>query len=138
MTIESLFETLIKFGIVLLIVIVMFGIFYVIVKAIMLPIERKKYILDKVDHQKSELDQILIQKGIEWDSYKQVVDERDVLRRNYLQLKKEVDLKQEEKAKLEIHVDNLRSVNAELKKKTTPADASETVKTKAPKDKKLT
>lgn len=124
MSTDQLLNLLINMVIVLVIFVVIFFIFYIVVKIIMLPIERKKAILDKIDQQKEELDQILIQKGIEWDRYKQQSEELDKLRKSYQKLKSDYDTKLEEKAKVELHVENLKAVNKQLKESSKEKNSS--------------
>lgn len=87
---------------------------------VLIPVKEKKKLDQEVVNQKSELEQIQIQKGVEWDSYKELTDETNKLRLAYIKLKKEYDSKVEEAAKKETSIDNLKAANKELKKNTKP------------------
>jgi len=114
--VQLLFDMLIVLGVVIVIGLIVF-VFWTIV---LIPVKEKKKLDQEVVNQKSELEQIQIQKGVEWDSYKELTDETNKLRLAYIKLKKEYDSKVEEAAKKETSIDNLKAANKELKKNTKP------------------
>ena len=114
--VQLLFDMLIVLGVAIVIGLIVF-VFWTIV---LIPVKEKKKLDQEVVDQKSELEQIQIQKGVEWDSYKELVDETNKLRLAYIKLKKEYDSKVEEAAKKESSIDNLKAANKELKKNTKP------------------
>ena len=114
--VQLLFDMLIVLGVVIVIGLIVF-VFWTIV---LIPVKEKKKLDQEVVNQKSELEQIQIQKGVEWDSYKELTDETNKLRLAYIKLKKEYDSKVEEAAKKETSIDNLKAANKELMKNTKP------------------
>lgn len=112
--IEMLFNMLyylIFIGIVAAGLIVIFLTFRYIVKM-------KDDILKEREEAKTELLEIQAAKSIEWDKYKELQDNLTKLQTNYVRLKTELETLKEEKAKLAIDKDNLKTALKVAKKET--------------------
>lgn len=113
---EKLLVTLFNMLLVLGIVVILFGIWFVIWSMIRHPIRMKDDILKERDEARKDLVQIQAAKGVEWDEYKNLKDEQDKLRKAYFQTKQDLDNLKEEYAKQLVQKDKLIDINRELKK----------------------
>jgi uncharacterized membrane protein YhiD involved in acid resistance len=86
---------------------------WIIWTMIFIPIKKKDKIQNQRDQAYNELREIQAAKSIEWDKYKELTDEVVKLRDSYVSLQKKYNNKQEEMAKLEVSVENLKAANKE-------------------------
>lgn len=80
---------------------------------IFIPIRKKDKIEKKRDEAFHELREIQAEKAIEWDKYKDLTDNLTKLRDQFIALQRKFNTKQEEVAKLETSVENLKAANKE-------------------------
>jgi|SRR5690625_350919 len=113
---EKLLVTLFNMLLVLGIVVILFGIWFVIWSMIRHPIRMKDDILKERDEARKDLVEIQAAKGVEWDEYKNLKEEQDKLRKAYFQTKQDLDNLKEEYAKQLVQKDKLIDINRELKK----------------------
>lgn len=113
---DKLLITLFNMLILLGIVVILFGVWFVIWSAIRYPIRLKDDILKEREEQQKELLKIQAAKGVEWDEYKNLKDEIDKLRKAYFQTKLDFDKLKEDHAKELIQKEKLITLNKELKK----------------------
>lgn len=113
---EKLLVTLFNMLLVLGIVVILFGIWFVIWSMIRHPIRMKDDILKERDEARKDLVKIQAAKGVEWDQYKNLKDEQDKLRKAYFQTKQDLDNLKEEYAKQLVQKEKLITLNKELKK----------------------
>lgn len=106
---------------ILFIAILLYFIWFIFWNIVLLPIRKKDEIKSERDEARQELKTIQAQKGVEWESYKDLKDEFDKMRKSYFSLKEDTQKLKEEKAKLQSDKDNLISYNKELKKKAKPS-----------------
>lgn len=81
-------------------------------------VKMKDDILKEREEAKTELLEIQAAKSIEWDKYKELQDNLTKLQTNYVRLKTELETLKEEKAKLSIDKDNLKTALKVAKKET--------------------
>lgn len=98
-------------------VVACFVIIYALVwYGIFIPIRKKDEYEKELQDKRHELEQIQIQKGLEWESYKALQDQLDATRKEYFSNKKKLDEIKEENAKLEIDKMKLKETLTVLKK----------------------
>ncbi len=119
--ISQLLNVLLILVIILLILVVFYFVWWMFWNIILIPIRKKDSILKERDDARQDLQQIQAQKGVEWESYKDLKDEMDKTRKAYFSLKEDKESLQEDVAKLQTDKDNLKAYNAELKKKVKPS-----------------
>lgn len=101
----------------ILLVILCIAVAYAIVWwALFIPIRKKQSLDKELEEQRKELEQIQIQKGVEWDSYKDMQNQLNALRKEYLQNKNKLEEYKEENAKLEADKIKLKDTLAAVKK----------------------
>lgn len=99
----------------LAVVIILF-IVWVIWTMMWIPIKKRESLNNHLDQEKQELNKIQAQKGVEWESFTKLTDEVNKLRTAFVEAKELNEKQKEANAKLQVHNDNLKSVNAQLKK----------------------
>ena len=123
--ISILLQFLLLLVVVLGIMFLLYLIWWMFWNIILLPIRKKDDIIKERDEAKIELQQIQAQKAIEWDKYKEIVDELDKLRKSYFSQKESNEKLKEENAKLQADKDKIVSYNKELKKQNNETSKSE-------------
>lgn len=113
---ENLLNTIFNLLLILGIVIVIFGIWFVVWSMIRHPIRMKDAILKERDEARKELLEIQAAKGVEWDQYKKLEEDIDRLRKSYYQTKANLDNVKEELAKETVIKEKLIAKNRELAK----------------------
>lgn len=84
--------------------------------AIFIPIRKKQEYEKELDERKQELQQIQIQKGLEWESYQNMQNQLDAMRKEYFANKKKLEDIKEENAKLEADKMKLKDTLTAVKK----------------------
>lgn len=123
--INNLLQFLLMLSIILAIMFLMYLIWWMFWNIILLPIRKKDAIIKERDDAKIELQQIQAQKAIEWDKYKELVDELDKLRKSYFSQKETNDKLKEENAKLGVDKENLKASIQVMKKQSKENDKKE-------------
>ncbi|MDY0210196.1 MAG: hypothetical protein RBQ91_02150 [Acholeplasma sp.] len=108
-------ELLIKLGFGLAAMLIIMMIWYIFWAMVFLPINKRNATIKELEEQTQELQKIQAQKGVEWDKYKEIVDEIEKVRKSYLTLKSQHDKLLESSAKLELDKEKLIAKNKELK-----------------------
>ena len=106
-------------GVIIVALIMIFIIVFIIWRIIEIPIRSRDKIFEERDQARNELQQIQAAKGVEWDKYKELENERDKIRNAYIKEKETHEKLKDDVAKLKVHNDNLSAVNKELKKEHT-------------------
>lgn len=101
----------------ILLVILCIAVAYAIVWwALFIPIRKKQSLDKELEEQRKELDMILIQKGVEWESYTKKSEELEKVRKALLETKQKYDELKEENAKLEADKIKLKGTLSAVKK----------------------
>ena len=101
---------------ILIIIAIIAVIIFIIWTALLYPVSKKNDIIKEQKKEEKELEQIKINKGMEWNKYKDLVDETDRIRKALFAEKERKEKLLIENQKLKEHNNNLKVVNKKSKK----------------------
>ncbi|VEU83148.1 hypothetical protein [Acholeplasma hippikon] len=101
---------------ILIIVVILVSCYALFWWGLFIPIRKKQALDRELDDKRKELEQIQIQKGVEWESYKDLQNQFEAMRKEYFANKNKLEEIKEENAKLEADKIKLKDTLAALKK----------------------
>lgn len=118
-------DVVIDFAKILIIAVIILAIFFCFWTIVFIPVQKKRGIDKLVDEEQQELNEILIQKGCEWENYKNLIKENEKLSHEIMETRKLAEKLKLDVGKKEIKIDELKAKEKASKSKKTTTKEEE-------------